>query len=160
MTVLRGGSAQPRQFELVVDERNESWTFDWQGDRHQYQYGEGVLHSVDGPVEVSFARSGTVAPSVRLLTPELLPLWGSPASFLPILVQRIHGHWLLVTFEHERDPADRMTVVIDERDGVAHRWYGPTEVMVLTEVRLMDDDEPAPPRPRFSRLSEWPALEY
>ena len=158
--VLRDGSAQPRQFQLVIDERDESWTFDRQGDRHRDQYAEGVLHSVDGPVEVSFARSGTVAPPVRLLTPELLPLWGSPASFVPVLVQRIHGHWLLVTFEHERDPADRVTVVIDERDGVAHRWYGTSEVTVLTEVRVMDDDEAAPPRPRFSRLSEWPALEY
>ena len=160
VTVPRGGSAQPRQFQVVVDERDESWTFDRQGDRHRDQYAKGVLHSVDGPVEVSFARSGTVAPPVRLLTPELLLLWGSPASFAPVLVQRIHGHWLLVTFEHERDPADRVTVVVDEQDGVAHRSYGTGEVTVLTEVRVMDDDEPAPPRPRFSRLQEWPALEY
>jgi hypothetical protein len=160
VTLLRGGSARPQQFQLVVDEREESWTFDRQGDRHRDQYAAGVLHSVDGPVEVSFARSGTGAPPVRLLTPELLPVWGSPASFAPVLVQRIHGHWLLLTCEHERDPAARVTVVIDERNGVAHRWYGTTEVTVLTEVRAMDDDEPTPPRPRFSRLSEWPALDY
>lgn len=160
VTLLRAGSVQPQQFQLVIDERDESWTFDRQGDQHRDQYAEGVLHSVDGPVEVSFARSGTVAPPVRLLTPELLPVWGSPASFAPILVQRIHGHWLLLTCEHERDPAARMTVVINERNGVAHRWYGTTEVTVLTEVRVMDDDEPAPPRPRFSRLSEWPAVDY
>ncbi|WP_222122090.1 hypothetical protein [Curtobacterium sp. 9128] len=158
--MLRGTSARPRQFQLVVDEREESWTFDQQGDPHRDQYAEGILHSVDGPSEVSFARSGTVAPPVRLLTPELLPLWGSPASFVPVLVQRIHGHWLLVTFEHERDPADRVTLVVDERNGVAHRWYGWSEVTVLTEVRVMDDDEPVPPRPRFSRLSERPALGY
>jgi len=160
VTMMRGGSAQARQFQLVVDERDESWTCDRQGDRHRDQYAAGVLHSIDGPVEVGFARSGTVAPPVRLLTPELLPMWGSPASFVPVLVQRIRGHWLLVTCEHERNPADRVTVVVDEGDGIAHRWYGTSEVTVLTEVRMMDDDEPAPLRPRFSRLSEWPALEY
>lgn len=158
VTAARSGSSQPRQFQLVVDERDESWTFDRQGDRHRDRYAEGVLHFVDGPLEVSFARSGTVAPPVRMLTPELLPMWGSPASFAPVLVQRIHGHWLLVTCEHEHDPADRTTVVIDERDGVAHRWYDTSEVTVLTEVRVMEDDEPEPPRPRFSRLSTWPAL--
>lgn len=160
LTALRGGSAQPRQFQVVVDERDQSWTFDRQGDHHRDQYAEGVLHSVDGPVEVGFARSGAVAPPVRLLTPELLLLWGSPGSFAPILVQWVHGHWLLVTFEHERDPAERVTVVVDERDGVAHRSYDTTEITVLTEVRVMDDDEPVPPRPRFSRLREWPVLEY
>ena len=91
MTVERDGSAQPRQFQLVVDERDESWTVDRQGDRHRDQCAEGILHSVDGSVEVNFAPSGTVAPPVRLLTPELLPLWGSPASFVPVLVQRIRG---------------------------------------------------------------------
>lgn len=160
VTVLRGGSAQPRQFQVVVDEREESWTFDRQGAPQRDQYAEGVDHSVDGPVEVSFARSGTVAPPVRLLTPELLLLWGSPASFSPVLVQRIHGHWLLVTFEHERDSADRVTVVVDERDGVAYRSYGSSEVTVLTEVLVMDDDVPARPRPRFSQLQEWPAIGY
>ncbi|WP_146242954.1 hypothetical protein [Curtobacterium sp. MCBD17_019] len=160
VTAPRAGLAQPLQFQVVIDERDHSWTFDRQGDRHRDQYRDGVLFSVDGSVEVSFARSGAVAPPVRLLTPELLLLWGPPASFAPILVQRIHGHWLLVTFEHERDPADRMTVVIDERDGVAHRSYGTSEITMLTEIRVMDDDEPAPPRPRFSRLQEWPVLEY
>jgi len=156
----RGCSARPRQFQVVIDERDRSWTFDREGDRHRDHYAEGVLDSVDGAVEVSFARSGAVAPPVRLLTPELLLLWGSPASFAPILVQRVHGHWLLVTFEHERDPADRVTMVVDERDGIAYRSYGTGEMTMLTDVRVMEDDEPVPPRPRFSRLEEWPVLKY
>ena len=100
-----------------LDERDQSWMFDRQRDPHRDRYAEGVLHSVDGPSEVSFARSGTVAPPVRLLTPELLPLWGAPASYSPMLVQRIKEHWLLFTFEHELDPAQRTTLVVDERDG-------------------------------------------
>lgn len=160
VTAPRGRVTQPQQFQLVVDERDESWTFDRQGDRHRDRYADGILHSVDGPVDVSFARSGTVAPPVRMLTPERLPVWGSPASFAPVLVQRLASHWVLVTCEHERDPADRVTVVVDERDGVAHRWYGTSDVTVLTEIRVMDDDEPVPPRPRFSRLPQWPVSEY
>lgn len=160
VTSPRDGSARPRQFQVVVDERDQSWTFDLQGDSHRDRYAEGVLHTVDGPAEVNFSRSGAVAPPVRLLTPELLLLWGSPASFAPVIVQRIRGHWLLVTFEHEHDPAHRMTLVVDERDGIAHRSYGTSEVMMLTEVWVMNDDEPLPPRPRFSRLNEWPVIQY
>lgn len=88
------GSERPWQFQAVVDERDQSWTFDRQGDTHRVHYAEGVLHSVDGPLEVSFARSGTVASPVRLLTPELLPLWGAPASYSPMLVQRSNDHRL------------------------------------------------------------------
>ncbi|WP_146236681.1 hypothetical protein [Curtobacterium sp. MCBD17_030] len=77
-----------------------------------------------------------------------------------MLVQRINEHWLLFTFEHELDPAQRTTLVIDERDGVAHRSYGVDQITVITELRFMEDDEPMPPRPRFPRLQEWPRLEY
>jgi hypothetical protein len=77
-----------------------------------------------------------------------------------MLVQRIKEHWLLFTFEHELDPAQRTTLVIDERDGIAYRSYDVGQITVLTELRIMDDDEPIPPRPRFSRLQEWPTLEY
>jgi hypothetical protein len=160
VTVRRDGRELPWQFQAVVDERDESWTFDRQGEPHRDRYAEGVLHSVDGSSEVSFARSGTVAPPVRLLTPELLLLWGSLASYSPVLVQRMKEHWLLFTFEHELDPAQRTTLVIDERDGIAHRSYDVGQITVLTELRVMEDDEPVPPRPRFSRLQEWPTLEY
>lgn len=160
VSVRRDGRERPWQFQAVVDERDQTWMFDRQGDSHRDRYAEGVLHSVDGPAEVSFARSGTVAPPVRLLTPELLLLWGAPASYSPMLVQRVKKHWLLVTFEHELDPAQRTTLVINERDGIAHRSYGVDQITVLTELRVMEDDEPLPPRPRFSRLQEWPRLEY
>ncbi|PZE37063.1 hypothetical protein DEJ31_08015 [Curtobacterium sp. MCPF17_031] len=160
VSMQRDGRERPWQFQAVVDERDESWTFDREGHTHRDRYEEGVLHTVDGPSEVSFARSGTVASPVRLLTPELLLLWGSPASYSPMLVQRINEHWLLFTFEHDLDPAQRTTLVIDERDGVAHRSYGVDQITVITELRFMEDDEPMPPRPRFPRLQEWPRLEY
>jgi len=94
VSVRRDGRERPWQFQAVVDERDQSWMFDRQGDSHRDRYAEGVLHSVDGPSEVSFARSGTVAPPVRLLTPEMLPLcvWGAPARSSPMLVQRIKEH--------------------------------------------------------------------
>lgn len=160
VSARRDGRERPWQFQVVVDEHDRSWTFDRQGDPHRDRFAEGVHHSVDGPSEVSFARSGTAATPVRLLTPELLNVWGSPASYSPILVQRIKEHWLLFTFEHELDPAQRTTLVVDEGDGIAHRFYDAGQVTVITELRVMDDDEPIPPRPRFSRLQEWPALEY
>jgi hypothetical protein len=154
------GSSSPWQFQMVVDEPEQAWTFDQQGEKHRDHYSDGILHSVDGPVNVSFARSGNAAPAVRMLTPELLLQWGPPASYFPILVQRIGSHWLLFTFEHEDDPAQRTTLVVDERDGVARRSYGPDGLTVITEVRIMDPGEPIPPRPRFPRISELPALEY
>lgn len=154
------GNDQAYQFQAVVDEDKQSWTFDRQGSSLRAHYSEGHLHSEDGSFEVSFERSGNVAPPVRLLTPELLPLWGSPASYSPMLVQRIETHWLLFTFEHELDPAQRVTLVVDERDGIAHRSYSQSHTTVLTEVRVLDGDDPAPPRPKFSRLQEWPRLEY
>ncbi len=160
VTTRRDGRERPSQFQALVDERNKSWTFDQQGYAHRDRYEDGVLHTVDGSSEVSFARSGTVASPVRLLTPELLLLWGSPASYAPVLVQRVRGHWLLFTFEHELDPAQRTTLVIDERDGVAYRSYGVDQVTVITELRILEDDESMPPRPRFPRLQEWPRLEY
>ena len=153
-------SDRPYQFQAFVDEEERSWTFDRQGSSHRAHYSEGHLHSEDGSFEVSFERSGNVAPPVRLLTPELLPLWGSPASYSPMLVQRIQAHWLLFTFEHELDPAQRVTLVVGERDGIAHRSYGQNHTTVLTEVRVLDDEEPAPARPKFSRRQEWPRLEY
>jgi len=160
VSVRRDGRERPWQFQAVVDECDESWTFDRQGYTHRDRYEAGILHTVDGPSEVSFTRSGTVASPVRLLTPEMLLLWGSPASYSPVLVQRIKDHWLLFTFEHEHDPAARTTLVIDERDGVAHRSYGVDQITVITELRVLEDDEPNPPRPRFPRLQEWPRLEY
>ncbi|MBT2503773.1 hypothetical protein [Curtobacterium sp. ISL-83] len=160
VSVSRDGRGRPWQFQAVVDDRDESWTFDRQGDTHRDRYADGVLHSVDGPGEVSFPRSGAVAPAVRMLTPEMLLLWGPPASYSPVLVQRIKGHWLLFTFEHEHDPAHRRTLVIDERDGIAHRSYEADRITMITSVRVLDDDEPIPPRPRFPRLQEWPSVEY
>ena len=95
-----------------------------------------------------------------MITPELMLQWGPPASYLPILVQRIRDHWLLFTFEHEHDPAQRVTLVIDERTGIARRSYGSGESTILTEVRTMQPDEPLPPRPRFEKLMDIPPLEY
>lgn len=51
-------------------------------------------------------------------------------------------------------------LVIDECDGIAHRSHHVGQITVLIELRVTDNDEPIPPRPRFSRLQEWPTLEY
>ncbi|WIB11372.1 hypothetical protein [Curtobacterium sp. MCPF17_052] len=156
----RDGRERPWQFQAVVDERDESWTFDREGHTHRDRYEEGVLQTVDGPSEVSFARSGTVASPVRLLTPELLLLWGVTCELLTDARPADQRALAAVHVEHELDPAQRTTLVIDERDGVAHRSYGVDQITVITELRSMEDDEPMPPRPRFPRLQEWPRLEY
>jgi hypothetical protein len=151
VSTRHGQGERARQFQAVIDERRQSWTFDRQGDSHRDRFADGVLHSPDGPVEVDFARSGAVAPPVRLLTPELLLLWGPPASYAPVSVQRDGEHQLLLTFEHERDRAQQVTLVVDERDGIARRFSDQDETTVITEVRVMGDGEPEPGRPRFSR---------
>jgi hypothetical protein len=143
---------------MVVDEPNQSWIFDQQGEKHRDRYEDGVLHTVDGPLKFSFEH-GAPHP-VLMIMPELMLQWGPPASYLPILVQRIRDHWLLFTFEHEHDPAQRNTLVIDERTGIARRSYGSRESTIITEVRPMKADEPIPPRPRFTKLTERPPLEY
>ncbi|KQO59990.1 hypothetical protein [Curtobacterium sp. Leaf261] len=159
--VHHGPGERPWQFQVLLDESDRSWVFDRQRETTRYRYREGVLHTDDGPAEVSFDRSGIVAPPVRMLTPEALPLWGrGPESFSPMLVQRVGGHSLLITFEHTLDPADRQTLVIDERDGAARRWYRDGAVTVITDVREADQDESNLMRPRFARLDGWLPPEY
>lgn len=151
----------PWQFQILLDESDRSWVFDRQGETTRIGYREGILNTDDGPAEVSFDRSGIVASPVRMLTPEALPLWGrGPESFSPMLVQRVGGHSLLITFEHTHDPADRETLVIDERDGTARRWYRDGAVTIITDVRETDQDESNLRRPRFARLDGWLPPEY
>jgi hypothetical protein len=69
-----------------------------------------------------------------------------------MLVQHVGAHSLLVTFEHNEDPADRPTMVIDARDGIALRRYEWGALTVLTELRPMTENEALPKRPRFAKV--------
>lgn len=126
----RGGSIS--QFAFALDEASCSWSMQREGGSEQW-FEDGVLHSVDGPAELSFERS--LPPAICMAVPERMRWWGRDReSFTPVLVQRVGEHSLLVTFEHVDDPAFRTTLVVDERDRIARRRIDFGEVMVITEV--------------------------
>ncbi|MFC4243606.1 hypothetical protein ACFOYW_09500 [Gryllotalpicola reticulitermitis] len=142
-----------RQFQMVLDELASAWVLDRQGGGDRASYSDRVLRNVDGEIETEFRSSTASAQPVCMAMPELFPQWGPSergGSFFPMLVQRVGGHSILVTFQHEADPAYRTTMVVDERDGIARRRYGRSEAIIVTDVRVMEDEQ-TPGRPRFSR---------
>lgn len=151
----RGGGIG--QFAFALDEESCSWSLQREGGSEQW-FADGVLHSVDEPVEFSFERS--LPPAISMAVPECMRWWGRDReSFTPVLVQRIGEHSLLVTFEHVEDPAFRTTLVVDERDRIARRRIDFGEVTVITEVRRVVRWTRLP-RPSFSPLTGPIATAY
>jgi len=151
----RGGSIW--QFAFTLGEATCSWSLQREGGSEQW-FEDGVLHSVDGPVEFPFERS--LPPAISMAVPECLRWWGrARESFTPVLVQRVGDHLLLVTFEHVEDPAFRTTLVVDERDRIARRRIDFGEVTVITGVRRVMRWTRLP-RPSFSPLTGPIAAAY
>ena len=148
----RGGSIW--QFAFALNEATCSWSLQREGSSEQW-FEDGVLHSVDGPVEFSFERS--LPPAISI---ECMRWWGRDReSFTPVLVQRVGDHSLLVTFELVEDPAFRTTLVVDERDRIARRRIDFGEVTVITEVRRVVRWTRLP-RPSFRPLTGPIATAY
>jgi hypothetical protein len=151
----RGGSIW--QFAFTLGEATCSWSLQREGGSEQW-FEDGVLHSVDGPVEFPFERS--LPPAISMAVHECLRWWGrARESFTPVLVQRVGDHLLLVTFEHVEDPAFRTTLVVDERDRIARRRIDFGEVTVITGVRRVMRWTRLP-RPSFSPLTGPIAAAY
>ena len=144
----RGGGIW--QFVFALDEASCSWSLQREGGSEQW-FENGVLHSVDGPIELPFERS--LPPAICMAVPERMRWWGREReSFTPVLVQPVGEHSLLVTFEHVEDSAFRTTLVVDERDWIARRRIDFGEVTVITEVRRVVRWAKLP-RPSFSPLT-------
>lgn len=147
------------QFWLDIDDVRQTWTLDRQR-MPRISFQDGVLHSEDGDFEDSFEHSTAAGRVVRMALPDRLVCWGrGPESFSPVLVQHIGVHSILVTFEHQHDPAFRTTLVVDERDGIARRRMDGAEVTIVTQVRPVSPDETLP-RARFTPLMDWTRPSY
>jgi hypothetical protein len=117
-----------------------------------------VLHNIDGATELPFERS--VRDPVWMAMPELMVSWGrGHESFSPMLAQRIGTRSILLTFEHENDPAFRTTLVVDEQDGVARRRIDGRDATIITGIRAASAGETLPP-PRFEPITDWIRPEY
>ncbi len=149
------------QFRFVLNELDRSWVLDRSDGpvKHRRErYEHGVWHNVDGPIELPFERA--VRGPIWMAMPERMVSWGrGHESFAPMLVQKIGRHSLLLTFEHEQDPAFRTTLVVDERDGIARRRLDGREATIITDVRPLSRDDDVPP-PRFEPLTDWIRPEY
>ena len=148
------------QFRIDIDEAAQTWALVRQRAK-PVSYRDGVLHEPDdGPIEVSFGRSIISSPVVRMAVPDLMHRWGrSLDDFHPVLVQHVGEHSILVTFEHEEDPAFRTTLVIEERDGIARRSYEYGGATFVTSVRTAEPDEVLP-RARFVAPTDWIRPQY
>ena len=146
-----------RQFQFSLDEATRSWSMQRENDSEQW-FEDGVLHNTDGAVPIAFERS--LPMEVRMAIPERFLWWGRTSEELaPMLVQRVGQHSILVTFEHNADPAVRTTMVLDERDGIARRRFDIGEATVVTEVRRARESRRLP-LPEFTPLTTWIATDY
>lgn len=159
--VHQRGDGSHWQFRFILDEPGRAWELersDGAAKHRREHYADGVLHNVDGATELAFERA--VREPVWMAMPERMVQWGrGHESFSPMLVQRIGTHSLLVTFEHENDPAFRTTLVVDETDGIARRHLEGTSGTIITSVSHLDDSE-VPPPATFAPLSDWIRPEY
>ncbi|KHK97791.1 hypothetical protein LK09_09850 [Microbacterium mangrovi] len=78
-----------------------------------------------------------------MIWPTKLLTWGSPGgTFYPVLAQHVGRHSILLTFEHDHDPAFRQTLVIDERSGIAKRMVGFGYGLIITSIEPLGKWEP------------------
>lgn len=157
VTGVRQERVKLSQFRFVLDQDARAWSLDRDDGSHQY-YRDGQLHGPDGLHDVAF-ENGMPAP-VHMAMPELLRWWGrGRESFAPVLVQRVGSHSLLITFEHDKDPAFRTTLVVDERNGIARRRMELGDVTAVTDVRAITPSEPST-APAFEPIIDWIPPDY
>lgn len=157
-TVVGQSNGAHWQSRIQLDEAGERWIAEYDnGDR--MSFSDGVLRTLDeGLPGESFPSA--MPEELRMAMPEVLMIWGrGHESFSPMLAQHVGTHSLLLTFEHNEDPAFRQTLVIDRRDGIARRSISHGRGFIVTHVSRVDHFGQLP-APDFEPITDWIRTDY
>lgn len=125
----------------------------------RWSYSEGVVQYGDQePHPADFI--GSLPGELKMLWPTEFLIWGARRThFRPALVQQLGRRSLLITFEHDEDPAMRQTMVIDRTTGIATRRFEYDQGTILTSLTDLNGRAPALDT-TFAPITDWIRPEY